>query len=266
MFEELHAPLPDKDAYLSRIGISTVTTPDLSTLNRLIQAQKLAVPFENLDVFDAETEISLAITDLFDKIVVAKRGGYCFELNALFMSLLKSVGFECCPIAVRVVWSATGPMPITHRASIVTIDGIRYFCDVGFGGPSPNGALKLDERNPQSSGSHVFVFAQDDEGDTVLYRQTDDGKEQLLKFSERTCIDAEFLAPNEYQSKNKNSGFKQMRVVNILTESGSAAISDNVLRLHQNGALEETTLETSEQLKQVLRDTFGINVDFDLKM
>lgn len=265
MFEELYAPLPDPMRFVERLGLSDVVTPDLSTLNRLILAHQMTVPFENLSVYDAETDVDLDIASLYDKIVIRRRGGYCFELNALFMSLLKSLGYDCYPIMVRVVWMSTVYMPISHRAGIVTIDGIRYFVDVGFGGPSPRSALRLDDPNPQTSGQNNFVFDKAPDSDFVIYRLTEDGREQLLKFSDRPCENVDFLAPNEYQSKSKNSGFKRMRMVNISRENGSAAINDNILRIHKDGQVEESLLDTPEKLKQALEANFGIVVDFPLK-
>lgn len=266
MFEELSAPLPDRARFLERLSLPDVTTPDLETLNRLILAHQKHVPFENLSVYDAETDVNLDIASLFDKIVVRRRGGYCFELNALFMSLLKSMGYDCYPVMVRVVWMSTAYMPISHRAGIVTIDNVRYFIDVGFGGPSPRSALRLDDMSPQTSGSNDFVFEKAADGDFIIYRLTGEGREQLLKFSDRPCENVDFLGPNEYQSKNKNSGFKNMRMTNISRETGSAAITGNVLRIHKDGAVEETVLDTEEKLRQALNEHFGIIVDFPLKM
>jgi N-hydroxyarylamine O-acetyltransferase len=224
MYEELSAPLPDRKKYLERIGLTDDLKPSLETLDKLIFAQLCSVPFENLDVYDAGAEIPLEIDALFDKIVTRRRGGYCFELNALFMSLLKSIGFECYPVMVRVVWKATGYMPITHRAGIVAINGTRYFCDVGFGGPAPSRALRLDDKSPQSCGDQTFVFDNAPDGDFIIYRLAG-GREQLLKFDDRPCENVDFLGPNEYLSRNRKSGFKLSRMVNITRPDGSAAIN-----------------------------------------
>ncbi len=266
MFEELNAPLPDQSLFLERMGLPEVGKPDLETLNRLIHAHKMTVPFENLSVYDAGTEILLDTVSLFEKIVVQRRGGYCFELNGLFMSLLKSVGYDCYPVLVRVVWMIETYMPATHRATIVTIDGVRYFVDVGFGGPSPSTAVRLDDTKPQKSGANDFVFDKATDGDFIIYRLTGGGREQLLKFSDRRCENVDFLAPNEYQSRNKNSGFKKVRMINISRENGSAAITGNILRIHKDGAVEETVLDTEEKLRQTLKDIFGIIYDYPLKM
>jgi N-hydroxyarylamine O-acetyltransferase len=266
MFEELYAPLPDPARFLERIGLTDSASPDLETLDRLILAHNLNVPFENLDVYDADIGVRLDVASLYDKIVVRRRGGYCFELNALFMSLLESLGYDCYPVMVRVVWKATGYMPLSHRAGIVTIGGVRYFVDVGFGGPSPRTAIRLDDTEVQKSGPSDFVFDKAPDGDFILCRLTEEGREQLLKFSDRYCENVDFLGPNEYHSRNENSGFKKTRVVNISRENGSAAITGNVLRIHKDEAVEETVLNTEDELRRALREHFGIVVDFPLKI
>jgi N-hydroxyarylamine O-acetyltransferase len=146
----------------------------------------------------------------------------------------------------------------------VTIDGERYFCDVGFGGPAPHRALRLEDAVVQISDGQRFVF--DRSGDeTVLSRLTDAGNEKLLAFSERRADPIDFLALSEYQSKNKNSGFKRTRMVNILTETGSAAINGSVLRVHRDGTVTETILDSPKALREALKHHFGIEVDFPLK-
>ena len=265
MYEELYAPLPDKKLYLERIGITGEITPDLKTLDRLILAQLRHVPFENLDVYDAGTDILLDIEALFDKIVVRRRGGYCFELNALFMSLLKDIGYNCYPVMVRVVWMSTGYTPISHRGGIVTIDGIRYFVDVGFGGPAPCSALKLDDPGEQQSGANRFIFDKAQDGDFVIYRLLDGGREQLLKFADRPCENVDFIAPNHYLSQSKQSYFRMMRMSNISREDGSVAINNNILRIHKNGQVDEIVLDSEDKVRKALREHFGIDVSFPLK-
>ena len=66
------------------------------------------VPFENLDI---QNKIKIDLDNLFDKIVIRNRGGFCYELNGLFYKLLKQIGF-----AVRMV-SARG---IIQQQKIIT--------------------------------------------------------------------------------------------------------------------------------------------------
>ena len=263
-FEPLYAPLPDSERYLERIGINSIDTLDKETLDRLILCHQRTVPFENLDIYDADTDILLNIPALFDKIVSRRRGGYCFELNAVFMSLLASIGYDCYALAVRVVWNLPDVMPISHRATIVTIDGVRYFCDVGFGGPSPQNALYLDVDGLQVSGTNVFQVEKTESG-TVIHRTVNGEKERLLLFSESPCYPVDFLAFNEYQSKNKDSMFRKGRLVNLVTETGNKTITGNVLKIHDDCSTSEKTLSDERELKAALKEHFGLSVDFPLK-
>ena len=81
------------DSYLARISYSGPLAPTLETLRALHYAHLLAVPFENLDVHRG-VPIVLDQERLYDKIVLHRRGGFCYELNSLFAALLGQLGFK----------------------------------------------------------------------------------------------------------------------------------------------------------------------------
>ena len=68
---------------------------------------------------------SLSISSLYEKIVLKKRGGYCYELNALFASLLTACGYEVTPCMARIIRDCDDEFipPISHRINLVRIDG-----------------------------------------------------------------------------------------------------------------------------------------------
>lgn len=73
----------DVNPYLERIGYTGPIVNSAYMLARLQEQHVHTVPYENLDILD-RIPLSLDIPDLYDKIVTRHRGGYCFELNALF--------------------------------------------------------------------------------------------------------------------------------------------------------------------------------------
>ncbi len=73
----------DLDGYLARIGVTATPAPTLDYLALMARAQLYAIPFENLDPL-AGVPVRLDVASMWDKIVVNRRGGYCFELNLLF--------------------------------------------------------------------------------------------------------------------------------------------------------------------------------------
>ena len=102
-------------AYLARLGLDPAAAhpPDLRTLPRLQRAHMQAVPFENLDVF-LRRPLSLERDALFAKVVTRRRGGYCFELNALYAALLRTLGFAVTPRLAR-VWLRDPAEPPTRN-------------------------------------------------------------------------------------------------------------------------------------------------------
>ena len=124
----------DIGAYLDRIGLDVPPQPDLSALAVLQASHLMHVPFEGLDV-RLGIPLSLDTDALFDKIIRRRRGGYCFELNGLFLELLRGLGFVARPVLAR-VWYRNPPQipPLTHTLNLVSLEGEAYLVDVGFGG------------------------------------------------------------------------------------------------------------------------------------
>src|SRR5215510_7467457 len=88
------------DKYFARIGYQGPRMPNLQVLHALTGLHTQNIPFENLDVLLGRG-IDLADDAVFEKLVERRRGGYCFEQNALFMRVLCALGFEVKPLSAR---------------------------------------------------------------------------------------------------------------------------------------------------------------------
>uniref|UniRef100_A0A803SL26 arylamine N-acetyltransferase n=1 Tax=Anolis carolinensis TaxID=28377 RepID=A0A803SL26_ANOCA len=124
----------DVGCYLQRIGYQGPTQPSGETLLRLHRCHLLSVPFESLSIHCGEP-ITLDLPHIYDKIVRRHRGGFCYELNGLFLWLLKALGFEAKGVSGRVRNRFTGLYgpPLDHLVIWVQLDGRQLLCDVGFG-------------------------------------------------------------------------------------------------------------------------------------
>lgn len=138
--------------YLQRLGFDTPPAPTLDTLRQLQLRHTGAFPFENLATITG-APVLIDLASIEQKVFDHGRGGYCYELNHLFFALLLELGFDARAISGRVVmnqpegsWTAR-----THRLSLVTLDGVRYITDVGFGGMVPTAPLILDSEHEQST-------------------------------------------------------------------------------------------------------------------
>lgn len=79
--------------YLQRMNFKGPLEPSIKLLGHLQTCHLYTIPYKNLDVA-MKRDISFSIPDLFQKVIVQKRGGNCFELNLLFSWLLRELGFS----------------------------------------------------------------------------------------------------------------------------------------------------------------------------
>lgn len=137
---------PDElDAYLARIGYAGPREPTLPVLHALTSAHARSVPFENLDVL-LGAPIGLTPDALVAKLVTARRGGYCFEQNGLFLDVLTALGFRATPLSARVRLDRPREVvpPRTHLFVRVDLDGATWLTDVGIGGVSLTAAIRWE--------------------------------------------------------------------------------------------------------------------------
>ena len=121
-------------AYLERIGCADSRAVSKENLFRLQKGHLAAVPYTNLTIYQTKQEPSLCTEALFEKIVLKRMGGYCFELNGLFAELLRSLGYEVAEYFARWHFGESDPVPMRrHRVLKVTCpDGV-FVVDAGVG-------------------------------------------------------------------------------------------------------------------------------------
>ena len=258
MSEELYEPLPDLNEYLAHIGISEAKAPTAAFLDELIYAHQTHVPFDNLDVCEKGLTPSLAVADLFDKIVRRKRGGYCFELNALFGALLKALDYEVQPCMARVLLRPIPYPLISHRANLVTIDGKRYLADVGFGGPQPTFAPLVEDGASRTERGQTFTLHRVEHAWwEVGYQGTKEDERPVLRICTLVVGEEDFIPLSFYQANFEGSVFRNNRMVNIKTDDGAIDLRNNTLTIFSNGTRTEREV-AEEEIDALLEETYGI--------
>jgi N-hydroxyarylamine O-acetyltransferase len=263
MYEELYKPLPNSSKYLERMAFSGTIDHTQETLSKLIYAHHTSVPFENYDICEMGRPISLDISKLYEKIVLNRRGGYCFELNGIFASLLISLGFKVWPVLAMVCRATFGeqPMPPTHRINLVCLEGRKMFTDVGFGGPMPAGALVLEENTRQEVMGSVYHFEKRPNQRWTLFRETSDKTIQpLINFAEMPAEPVDFVTPNFYTSTHPDAFFVKNRMANIRFNNGFAAINNGQFQLVLGSDDTTSPIESKEQELALLEEYFGIHL------
>jgi N-hydroxyarylamine O-acetyltransferase len=250
-------PLAD---YLARVGCSNPVNADLATLNALHRAHVDAIPFENLEI-QMGGAVLLAPDALEAKMVRRRRGGYCFEQNALFASALRSIGFapETCEARVR---QGTGGalLPRTHMVLTVACEGREFLADVGFGGDGLVEPIAMDGTVHEQAGMAYRVVS---DGRLRLFqRQTAGGWEDLYAVLPDPVYPVDFEMANWYTSTYTRSAF----VLNLTAQriaNGSRHILRNLTYTVLRGAESHTRIITRSELVPLLRETFGLDVPDD---
>ncbi|MFD7959445.1 arylamine N-acetyltransferase [Streptomyces zaomyceticus] len=255
---EPFVPAPgDVEAYLRRIGAERPDREDSEALRELHLRHLLTVPFENLSIHLGE-DIVLDGKALLDKVVGARRGGFCYEINTAFAVLLRGLGFEVSLLQARVFGPDGRPgIPYDHMALLVeTVDGERLLADVGFGDHS-HFPLRFEDREDQQDPGGVFRIVEGAEGDLDVLR---DGKPQY-RLERRPRELADFTAGAWYHRTSPDSHFPRNLVCSLLTEDGRITLSDRKLITRACGERDERILDGDEEVRGAYRDLFGIELD-----
>jgi N-hydroxyarylamine O-acetyltransferase len=70
LFSGLYEPIPDIDLYLERIDYHGDRKPTLDHLRELMRKNQMHIPYGNLDFYRNQNCPSLAIPDIFEKIII----------------------------------------------------------------------------------------------------------------------------------------------------------------------------------------------------
>jgi len=251
---------PDRvDRYLARIGYDGSRDPTLETLRTLHLAHLYSVPFENLDIHWGQ-RIVLDEDVLFRKIVEARRGGFCYELNGLFAVLLSALGFDVTMLSARVVNSEDVPGPeFEHMALLVAVEGAHWLADVGFG-ESSRWPLDLAARREQASEvnlDHVYRIGESNGVMTMSHRSS--GGEwrrgYLFTLVARELADYEPMCV--VQQTSPDSHFVRHTVCSLATSDGRKSLSADRFIVTRSGGRTEREVSPTDW-NRVLLQEFGI--------
>jgi N-hydroxyarylamine O-acetyltransferase len=245
-------------SYLKRIKVLTNIQVDLSTLFILQKNHLLNVPFENLDIHNGK-EIKLNPDLLYQKVVMNKRGGFCYELNGLLYHLLKEIGFEVKLISGRVYQKDANYGPeFDHLAIIATINGDHYLVDVGFGKFSLEPLLlKMNCILEDQFGQFEF-----DRYDTEYFRinqRTNGLLNPLYIFKDLARNLEDFEDMCHYHQRSAESSFTKNKVISIVTSNGRITLTESQVKVTTE-AVEKVLVHDPNQFDHMLNQYFNIKI------
>jgi N-hydroxyarylamine O-acetyltransferase len=250
----------DLPRYLARLELPAKPEVSLARLNLLHERHLLACPFENLDIA-RRVEIVIDVDRFFEKIVVRRRGGFCYELNGLFGCLLEAAGFRVERIGARVYGPEGTPgIEGDHMALLVEVDGRRYLADVGFG-ESFRRPLPLEmETEASQYGERYRLVAGGDEIDYQVFDRDAHDWRSTYTFT-LAPRDLDFFGPAcAHHQTSPESLFTQGRICSKAIPDGRVTLRDDKLILTRGRARTETPIAGDAEFAEALRKHFGIEL------
>ncbi|HJR28574.1 MAG TPA: arylamine N-acetyltransferase [Pseudomonas sp.] len=247
--------------YLQRLGFDAPPAPTLETLHQLQLRHTGAFPFENLTTLLGEP-VLIDLPSIEQKVLHGGRGGYCYELNNLFLALLQTLGFDARGITGRVVmnqpegtWTAR-----THRLSLVSLDGVRYITDVGFGGMVPTAPLMLDTEAEQLTPHEPYRIERHADGYTLRANVGGEWRAMYI-FDLQRQENIDYTLGNWYVSTHPDSSFVKQLMVARTGEGWRRTLNNGSFAIHRmGGESERRQVADAQELIGLLESEFGIRV------
>ncbi|MEV7523431.1 arylamine N-acetyltransferase [Streptomyces sp. NPDC091371] len=256
----------DLDAYLARIGVRGPSggggelRADLATLYEVHRAHTAAVTFENLDVLLGRP-VELDVKAIEDKLVHARRGGYCYEQNSLLAAALERIGFEVSGRGARNRTRGDSLTAVTHAVLVVTVEGEPWLCDAGFGYQGPREPVPLGRPGVEvRQGEWTYRVREEEDGILVLCLLREGTWRDLYAFSPQRYHPVDYVLLNHYSSTHPRSAFVSRVIVQRPGDGDRLALVGRELtRLLPDGRVERESV-AADELLAVLDREFGLRL------
>lgn len=249
------------NAYLERLGIEKRSQASLDFLRLLQHGHVTRIPFENLDIVGG-IPLSLKTDEQYGKIVSRKRGGVCYELNGLFHSLLRELGFTVTMTAATVKTEDGWFLEGTHAVNLVRVGETDYLADVGFGGRTPRQPVPLtgEEVHDADGGTYRVRPLQDRTHLLVLEKYEASSWDALYRFDPAAAKRLnDFYDVFMMTQYGEQSRFNKVPVAMILTEQGRITLHDHSLTVVRNDLKTKESIQP-EDFERVLSEIFNLSL------
>ena len=219
----------------------------------------MSVPFEAIDV-QIGRRIELDLENIYNKVIIEKRGGYCYELNYLFHEMLSQLGFTSFLISARIFNKDHFGPECDHMAIIVELEE-QWLVDVGYGDLFLE-PIQIKTELEQHDSNKTYLIKKDKSNDFILYESLNRELESEFiikyKFESKPRKVIEFSEQNSWKQTSAESYFVKNRICTLPTEEGRKTILNNVYKVKTNGKSEQIEIEGKAQFMDLLEKEFNI--------
>jgi N-hydroxyarylamine O-acetyltransferase len=245
------------DSYLDALGLSRENV-SREYLDAIVRRHVEVLSFTSVGPRLGE-DLPLDLPSVHDRIVVRRRGGYCFEQNGLLHAALLDLGFDSRIVLARVIMGRSHLPGLTHRICLVTLDGEPLVVDGGFGAYGPPRAVPLI--GGESGASHRIVEA----APGVYHQQARVSDEfvSLYRFDLGDYGDSDCEIGHFYSHRHPAANFVNHLVASRILEGEVRSLRNREYQVIRPGGVEVTAVRDGEHLRSLLRDELGVEVSDD---
>jgi N-hydroxyarylamine O-acetyltransferase len=251
---------PNLDAYFSRIGYTGGRAPTLETLRALHLHHVCAIPFENLDVL-LDRHLSLELPALEQKLVHARRGGYCYEQNTYFAAVLRALGFRVANLIARVRWQVPLEVgtPRSHMILRIDLDGRSWIADVGFGGVGLTAPIALELDIEQTTPHEPRRLIRRGEYIVHQVRLGSADWQDAFMFTPDEVPAVDYEVANWFSNRHPRSHFQNNLLAARAKPDGRVVILNREVTFRsRDGKAEKQVIPSADALLEILAQHFGL--------
>ena len=249
------SPVPDTvTKYLGRLGLSRDLAPTTETLVELQRRHQDAVPYENLAIMLGRPD-STDPGQTLERVAAGGNAGYCFHQNGAFEIVLRALGFA---VERRFGQVQGRPFPrLNHLVLLVTIDGRRWWPDLGLGDAirEPVEVIAGEIRQ----GPFRYEITDVSEGGWTFWHDPAAGSFPAVAVRADPPTDAEVAESHRVLSTPPDGRFAQVLVVQRRDDTGASVLRGIQYRRTGDGAFTRD-LSSFDDWRAALQ-SLGVSLD-----
>lgn len=207
-------------------------------------------------------DLPLDFESLYQRIVIGRRGGYCFEQNGLLYGVLEELGFSPKLFLGRVIHNQDIHPGLTHRISMVEYDGKHYVLDVGFGYLGPTFPVLMPEVESHK-GKNTFRIAERRPGEYHMQVFKDGDFFSLYRFELARYGQADCEVGHFFSHRHPDANFVNHLVVSRIQADETRFVIDVTYWIITKAGTRSREISDSDQLKQILVGELGVQITAD---
>lgn len=204
-------------------------------------------------------DLPLDFDSLFNRIVVRRRGGYCFEQNGFLYQVLEELGFSPELYLARVIYDQDIHPGLTHRISMVQHEGQRYVLDVGFGPDGPRVPVRMSE-STTIDGDRVFRIEERNPGEYHVQVLKDGAFFSLYRFELARYGPSDCELGHFYSHRHPDASFVNHLVVSRILDREIRSLRNREYRVISGPETQTIQIDGPQQLTKILVEELGIQV------